>query len=253
MSGYINTRKDRENLYGRLNQLDIISKMRWLLDKKGFKIRPDGRWTREPMPSASIWDTPWIHQWQEPAQECDKWHNLFFPAYGLTPSYCLNCWKVVVNPPTLKDLFDLYEIEHDLQLPCKCGFEMRYTDERRYGGYFYNWGKEAGLECYKIVREAVPEHMDVFLKCACSEYEIKNGPPAEWEVTPQQSMLEDAYKKWVLTGDIKHTQQQYMTAFVMLKWIHHAVHIGDLTYKEFTGGQPLVKKMKTYEGELNNG
>jgi hypothetical protein len=35
----------------------------------------------------------------------------------------------------------------------------------------------------------------------------------------------------------------------MLKWLHHAAHIGDLTYKEFTDGKALVKTMKTYHNE----
>lgn len=255
MGGYINTKRERESLYKKLTEIDTITPLRYLLDKKGFRIRSDGRWTREPIASASIWETPWLHQHQDPDQDCDLWHNLFFAMYRWVPTYCKNCWKVVVFIPTVKKLFDLYELQHELERPCKCGLEYRFTDERKYGGYFYNWGKENGLECYKVVRQAVDEHLgkdiNVILKCSCSEYEIACGPPDEWTPSEQQLAIEEKMKKWVLTGNVKHTQQKYMTAYVMLKWLHHAAHIGDLTYKEFTGGQSLVKTMKTYHQEEN--
>ena len=231
----------------------MISPLRYLLDSKGFKIRADGRWTREIQPSVSIWDSPWIHQYQEPNGECEMWHSLFFPKYNMVPSYCKDCWKVVVFVPTVEDLFNLYEIQHELEHPSKCGIEYRMTDERRYGGYFYNWGKENGLKCYEKVRAAVPDHMNVILKCSCSEYEIACGPPDEWEVTKEQEELENKFRRWVLTADQKHSAQRYMTAYIMLKWIHHAVHIGDQTYKAFTGGAPLTVTMKTYHDEVNHG
>jgi hypothetical protein len=250
---YINTTQNRGNLYQKLHKLDVIGKMRYLLDGKGFRIRADGRWTRMPQDSVSVWDTPWIHQHQKPGQQCEIWHRLFFDRYKWVPTYCKDCWKVVVFIPTVKDLFNVYEIQHELGHPCKAGIEYRYTDERKYGAYFYNNGKQAGLDCYKMVREAIPENMDVILKCACSEYEIECGPPDEWKASPEQLEVEEMFKTWLVDSNMKHTQLEYMTAFTMLKWIHHAVHIGDLTYREFTNGEKLTVTMKTYHEEIENG
>lgn len=230
--------------------MDVVGKLRYLIDKHGFKIRADGRWSRIVQPSITLLDSPWVHQHQPAGSECDIWHNLFFDNFKMVPSYCQNCWKVVVAIPTVLDLFDVYEIQHELEHSCKCGIELRRTDEKRYGAYFYNWGRQAGEECYKMVRDAIPDHMNVILKCSCSEYEDELGPPADWVVTEEQREIEDMYRKWVVHSDIKHFQPTYLVAYRMLNWIHHACHIGDLTYREFTNGEALVKTKKTYHKEL---
>jgi hypothetical protein len=250
----IDTKTDRKNLYSKLHELDFIGKARSLLTQRGFVVRPDGRLTRQ---SHAAWDTPWIHQHNFEQKECERWHSLWFPITHKVPSYCKNCWKVVVDIPTVKELFDLYELQKGLGHPCKCGIELRPTDARRYGGYFYSWGKEEGLACYQKVRQAVNEqigeHINVFLKCACSEYEIECGPPDDWEVTPQQLKVEQMFKNYVVTSDVKFPQHPHMIAYVMLKWLHHAAHIGDMTYKECTNGQPILLTMKTYHKEIEDG
>jgi hypothetical protein len=243
--------------------LDALTHLKFLLNNSNgiWKIRADGKMSPEPASHAVAYQTPWVHQHHGGPDQCGIWHNLFFERYKLTPTYCMNCWKVVVFIPTVKELFDLYEVQRELEHPCKCGIELRLTDERRYGGYFYNWGKEAGLECYKKVRKAVDEgigkNIKVILKCSCSEYEILNGPPNDWVVSDKQKELEGHWNKWIATTNIKADQPIYLVANVMLKWLHHAAHIGDLTYKHFTGGESLVKTMKTYhheaEGEKENG
>jgi len=230
--------------------MDFIGKARTLLTQKGFSIRADGKWVRN---SVASWDTPWIHQHNYEQKECEKWHQLFFPIAKSVPTYCQRCWKVVVDIPTVKELFDLYELQKDLEHCCKCGIEYRPTDHKRYGGYFYNWGKEKGKQCYEKVRTAVSErigeHINVILKCACSEYELDCGPPAEWKATPEQLELEQMFNNYVQISTQRFYQHPYMKAYVMLKWIHHAAHIGDMTYLELTGGKPIMRIMKTYHNE----
>jgi len=251
MIGLINTTKNRGNLYSQLTAKDDVTKLKPLLEKKGYRIGPDGRWRRS---YGAQWNTPWIHQHQEDMVECELWHELFFPIHNMVPTYCQNCWKVVVFIPTVSKLFDLYELQKDLEHPCKCGIEYRFTDERKYGGYFYNWGRQAGEACYKKVRQAVDdrlgEDIKVILKCSCSEYEIACGPPDDWSATERQIEIEEAFRRRVVTNNTKYHQFEYIQAYVMLKWIHHACHIGDETYKEFTGGEPLTVTMKTYHDEL---
>jgi hypothetical protein len=65
--------------------------------------------------------------------------------------------------------------------------------------------------------------------------------------------LEEYIKEYVVFNDLKWVQHEYLTAHIMLSWIHRAVKIGDMTYKEFTDGNPLVKTMKTYHEEKENG
>lgn len=246
----LDTRKNKKNLYESLTLMDDMTHLKILMKEKNFSMGVDGRLRRSY--GAQV-ETPWIHQHNEGIQKCELWHELFFTYNVMVPTYCQNCWKVVLFIPTVEDLFEVYEIQKELGRQCKCGMELRWTDERRYGGYFYNWGKEAGQECYKIVRKAMPQRINVILKCACSEYEVACGPPDEWVPTEKQLRIEAAYKRRVMTNETKFRQLDYLKANVMLKWLHHAAHIGDLTYKKFTNGKPLVVQMKTYHKEKKNG
>jgi hypothetical protein len=246
----IETRKGREILYQKLQQKDVIGKLKPILERKGFRIFADGRWRRT---HSAAWETPWIHQHNDEIQECELWHDLFFPIFKQVPTYCANCWKVVVMPRTVVELFDLYELQKEMERPCKCGIELRPTDDRRYGGYFYNWGKEAGEECRDAVRKAVSKSISpkvpVILKCSCTEYEIDCGPPAEWVPDEKQKLIENYIRKYVVPSNEKFYQYDYMQAYVMLRWLHHAAMTSDLTYKTFTNGENITFKAKTYDKE----
>jgi len=240
-------RNRKDNLYMYLSGRDVIGKLRPILKNKGYVIRNDGRWIRVHF---AAWETPWVHQYTTPNQECELWHDLFFDFWKQVPTYCMDCWKVVVMPRTVVELFDLYELQKTLEHPCKCGIELRQTDDRLYGGYFYNWGKKNGEKCYKMVRKAVSEaispEVNVILKCACTEYEISCGPPAEWKPDAKQLFIEKAIKEYVLPSTEMFYQHDYMQAYIMLKWIHHAASHHDMTYKELTGGGPITFSAKTY-------
>ena len=254
----IDTKKDRKNLYMRLTERNVIGALRPLLNKQGFKIRYDGRFTQS-SDSAIQWDSPWIHQYQTQTGsfDCYRWHTVFFNTYGLTPTRCQNCWKVVVMPKTLVQLFDLYELQKEMERPCKCGIELRSTDERDYGGYFYNDSFESGQECYKEVRKQVSKHIsknvNVTLKCGCTEFELKNGPNADYVANDKQLALEEWIKEYVVFNDLKWVQHEFLTAHIMLSWIHRASKHGDMSYKTFTDGNSLVKTLKTYHKEKKNG
>jgi len=251
----INTVKERANLYEYLTKKDVITKLKPLLNK-GYKIRHDGRFTSSPKDAAIQWNTPWVHQYQTANNHCYKWHTIFFNNWGMTPTRCKDCWKVVVMPRTLVELFDLYELQKELERPSKCGVELRATDERKYGGYFYNRGYDQGSECFDVVSAAVAEKISpdvrVILKCACTEFELKNGPVQEYEASESQIEVENLLDEYLLMNDIKWSQPDFLTAYVMISWIHRAILIGDLTYKEFTNGESLVKPLKTYK-ETENG
>lgn len=240
------------NLYDRLTELDFNSKAGNFLKSKGFHQRSDGKWIRNYQQST---DSPWIHQYRHLTNHpnCEMWHQLFWEHTGWTPSECKSCWKVVVHIPSVRNLFQVYELQKEMERVCKCGLEYRPTDERRYGAYFYNQSKEEGLERLDEVRtkfhKEIRKDMRIFLKCACSEYEIKNGPPAEYEPSDKQLHLEELYKKYVVVNNVFFDQKPHQQAEIMLRWIHHAMHIGDMSYKFATGGRSMAPRMKTYEKE----
>lgn len=212
------------------------------------------------------WDAPWVYVQSDPCARCDLYHRVFFNVLDHIHSYCRECWKVVVRPQTLVQLFDLYELERELGVPCKCGIELRDSVEGLYGGYFYTRSKEEGLERYKQVRKLVDEYLSpdvpVILKRYCTEFEL-NGPIRKGhgpsDKTPNCTKEELDMEQYIEAHFPKigynNKQPKHLIASVMKRWIHHAFSHGDMTYKEFTNGEKLTKDYVFYhnEGEDNNG
>lgn len=236
---------------------DIISHVRSLLETRGFKLRDaDGKIVCE---RHLGWNTPWHHVRYHPDVNCGLWKNVMFDTVfkpegkKYVPSGCQNCWKVVVRPKTLKQLFAVLEMQKRLGFPSKCGIENRDYVFGDYGGYFYNVGLDAGLEKYRIVRNAVDEteylgkDVGVILKRACTEYELFCGPSSKWaEPNEDQLSLEKLINRWFNYEAIQFNQTDACIAFVHRNWIEFAWDRGDETVYEFTGGKPLHPKLETY-------
>jgi len=144
------------------------------------------------------------------------------------------------------------KIEQSLGRPSKLGIEPRETVCGLYGGYFYNHSLGEGLECWKVVRDAVDkdpnmgESIPIVLKRACTEFEMVVGPSDKWTVTPEQVVLETLVNKWFVRDVVHRSQPTHAIANVHRKWIEWAYANGDLTYKEFTNGFPIYRPVVTY-------
>jgi hypothetical protein len=204
------------------------------------------------------YDTPWVYVQSRPEARCDIYQKVFFGVLKHIHSYCRECWKVVVRPRNLVQLLDLYELQKELGVPCKCGMEIRDTVNGLYGGYFYNRGKEEGLERYKQVRELVDEWLSpetpVILKRYCTEYEIgpdSLGPSNQTkDITFEEREMEQEVEALFPRIGFGTLQPDWITKRVIRDWIHYAYKNGDMTYKEVTAGNPLFPPYVTYhEGE----
>lgn len=254
----INTKVDRENLFVNLNRLNLVKKFRdnILGARGGYYARPeDGKFVPR-FPSAAL-DAPWVYVKVHQQLRCDVYHRVIFRHLKIIPSTCRSCWKVVVMPRTVVELFDLYELQKDTGVPCKCGIELRRTDTRLYGGYFYCQGEKEGLERYKQVRKLVSKHLspktNVILKRYCSEYEIGDGQDKGLGPSDELSDLtEDELwmENYILTNfppaGFGMPQPDHIVSHAMMEWIHHAFKYGDDTYKVFTDGSPLFPSCVTY-------
>jgi len=250
----IDTKTDRKNLYLNLDKRDYITKYKKLLDNAGYKLRQeDGKFV--PKAIGSAYNVPWVYVQTDPKARCDIYHNIFHQVHKYVHSYCRECYKVVVRPRTLLELFDLYELQVRMDRPCKCGIERRESVHGLYGGYFYNRGIEAGLNCLDLVREKVSEHVNpevpVFLKRYCTEFEVgpdSLGPSSEM---PDATREEVEWERDVMALFPRvgfHTpQSDAQIAHVMRDWVHWAYSNGDETYKEFTNGEPLFEPYVTYK------
>jgi hypothetical protein len=237
----INTKKNRETLYLKLSELDIVTKIR-----KAIKDRPE-------------FNVPWVYTKYLYEARCNQYHEVFHQQLGRIHSFCRSCWKVVIRPQNLVQLFDLYEFQRELAEPCKCGYEARETVYGIWGGYFYNRSKEEAQERFQEVSafaDTLNPRPPVIIKRYCTEFEIgpqSLGPSNELpEQTKKEIEEETQIDNFLFRGNPQFgsVQADFLQAHVMRRWIHWAYQHGDETYKAFTGGNPLFPKYVTYHEEL---
>ena len=249
-------KEQKQSYYEWLCCNDIVDMCKELLQKGGWTFRlEDNKLYGEGIPSP---DTPWVHLKHSHWLDCTTWHRVMFDVIGkklgqqFVPSGCMNCYKVVVRPKTVRQLFALEALQRKLNKPSKCGIEIRQSVHGLYGGYFYNEGLAAGKECYKVVRQAVnddPElgpNVGVLLKRACTEYEHALGDSRKWEITDYQLMIEDLVNQKIVRSDSSRQQPEEIQINVKRRWIEWAYANGDGTYQDFTNGKPLYPPYATY-------
>lgn len=194
-------------------------------------------------------DTPWVHIRQAQGKDCGLWHQVWFNHYGFIPFGCQSCWKVVVRPRTLKEMFELYELMKFLDLPSKLGIERRFSVPALFGAYFYNNSYEDGQQCYKFVREAVSQALSpdvkVILKRGCTEMEHAFGDSTKWMVSEEQAGLEKRLSDLFLPMTDQYNQPDAYNEHVMAGWIKFAFAGGDPTAAEFSS-EPLFPPYVTY-------
>ena len=235
-----------EDTYSMLVSADIVAPLRPLLRSGAFHINGAGKFECQ---AVSGWDTPWVHPHLSKDRNCLLWHKVIFDCFGFVPKRCHDCYKIVVRPRTVVELFKLHDLMEGLGLPSKCGIEQRATVNAIYGGYFYCDSLEQGRERYDIVRRAVDEQISpdltVLLKRFCTEFEHRHGRSDQMEQTP-----EEAFHESVITRHFEpipdYQQPGIVKIHVMRKWIEFAYQYGDQTAAELNDGHPLVAPYVTY-------
>jgi len=245
------------SIYTDLKNNNIIGLVQRLL-KAGIIKQRDSDGKLVPVVSAQ-WDTPWVHVRQSYQSNCFLWKTIIFEHIvkvnlpkdkWFVPVGCQDCWKVVVRPATLKQLFDLEKIERRMNVPSKCGIEIRPSVFGNYGGYFYNRGLENGLSRYREVRGAVDEYISpdipVLLKRGCTEMEHGVGPSDKWDITEEQVRIEKMVVERFVTDAQIIQQSEHAVGHVHQTWIEKAYQWGDPTVFEYLDGVPLYPDYVTY-------
>lgn len=237
--------------------MDILKKIKPLLAQHGYIVRSEDH-KIVPRVIGVAENVPWVYVQSVPTSRCDIYHKVFFNCMEHIHSHCRSCWKVVVRPQTLEQLFDLYELQKDMGVPCKCGMELRDSVNGLYGGYFYTLSKEEGLERYEQVRKLVDEHLgpevQVLLKRYCTEFEIGPGSKGDsdkvpMEVTQEEKEMEEYIEAHLPPAGYNHPQSKHLVANVLRRWIEYAYKNGDETYMLFTDGERLFPNYITYHKE----
>jgi hypothetical protein len=233
----------------------LLATGRMVLDSKTGKIRYKHECLAD-------WDSPWLHVKHHPEAHCGLWHRVMFDYFKFVPSGCMTCWKVVIRPRYIEDLFKLLEMQLEMDVPSKCGTELRPNVFGAYGGYFYQRSMEEGQERYEQVMKKYKEYgiklligrdgkeVKPLLKRACTEFEMELGPSDKWIQTKEQMALEKIISKHVHVVSLG--QPNVNKPHVVKEWIEQAYSLGDPTVWQFNDNKPFFKDYVTYHKEVKD-
>lgn len=245
-------------LYNKLDMIDPIGPVVDKLEPNGFMLDLDGR-IRPAGPRRHSLDTPWLNTKVDSRRHCFKWHRIYFNFYGLIPSGCMNCFKLVVRPRTLKELFVLRDLQaKQVQDPdfvaCKCGIERRANVKVKalYGGYYYMPLEATMAERKSLARKIKLEvrgelgiQYTPFLKRGCTEMEAGAGSSESWEYDEKDRMFEDILESTWVIPKIPLPEPTVLRPSIMKRWILWAAENSDPTAKDYidlemlTGPPPM--------------
>jgi len=199
-------------------------------------------------------------------------HMQVFNRFDVIPEYCFDCYKVQISPRNVLELLKLSLIfdfdKYGLFIPNrrKCMIEEREDCSGGYKGFVYCTGVRNGNEVFKIIRDAVSEHIspdvDVNFKRGCSEYarSYPKFPRTKSGRKPNQVVMlyKKSWKEQEENFDKHYTvserelppASQDMTDFIagdgvslykgvnvfcIQYWLRYAASIGDTSYLNITG------------------
>jgi len=242
-----------EKLYREVKEYNLIEKLEQLLKARVFHFgAEDGKLTSN---ISHVWETPWITVHRDNDRECMLWHQILFKFMDVIPSFCLNCWKVVVRPNTLDEVFQLHDMMLGWNRSSKIGIEVRAYVQSLYGAYFYNNSLEEGNECLEFVKEQVhskinPE-IDVHLKRYCTEFELRHGDSDKYKQRPEDLIWEKIVHDSFALQDMPLLQPQPHPAIIkqhiIQKIIEYATKMKDPTVPKYNEGKVPMPDIVKYD------
>lgn len=227
---------------------DILSPIMHKLTSGLMQVGHDGKIR---VHTAIAVDSPWISIHHGDTRKCGYYLDICYSCYGFVHSRCFSCYKVVIKPKTLSQLFRLKKVLECIEKPSKCGIEVRDYVHSLYGGYIYADSVEEGMETYTKAKQLVTEQIGfipIILKRGCTEYETSFGRSDEWEYAAGdlEKRLNDLI---IYENSLTAEQPDFVKNLIYLKWIQFAYRNGDDTYLEFTDGKNLNIDYVTYHQE----
>lgn len=267
------------NLYIESEKRDFNEKFLATPNAQGYWLRgSDGKLDhhRRPHPNP-----PWYYHKATYIQNCNFWHKILFNVlHGQkkVPIWCQkHCWKIVVAPRNIEELFFSFFVQRELDVASKCGIEGdRINSDKLYGAYWYNHSINEGHYRYKQVKEiyqngasrkgtildvpvevnlltaeearklALPEEVPIILKRACTEFEQHCGPSENWTWDEDQEEFERLALDAFVPDQQNFKQNEYQLGTLFMRWIHRAYSWGDKSYLKFTEGNELFATCQTF-------
>lgn len=213
---------------------EITEKLQPLLDKGVCCLDPEGRLRFVDQASRP---GPFLFKLVPHHTRCLLWFHVMAQTFGFVPSPCHSCWKTVVYPRDIEELFRLHDLQQGLDHLSKCGMEMRPYVPADYSGYFYHSSREEALADHPRLEAAVLQELGrdakVFLKRACTEFTLKFGDPKGWQLTPEQLALEKRISGLFSDEVYDAARSPQITREVQRDWVLWAYRRGDPAYKKY--------------------
>lgn len=247
-------------LYEELSELDIISPIRNLLDREAAKI--DYKTGKILIERTMGHASPWVFNdvLEHGERKCFKWIQFYWPFYRILPKECLGCWKVVVQPRNLDELFKIMQLQNELSIPAKCGAEVRsHVRSTGWQAFWYGpfgEGLEGAKKMYKTlapkIRDILPITTEVILKRGCTEMERGRGPSNLWERTERDKLLQELLDHVLEMDENWYPQPGWIKTDIIARWIERAWISGDSTVWKFAQKDSFPPGPVTYHNQEKN-
>jgi hypothetical protein len=193
-------------------------------------------------------DSPWIFGRECGERECKRWHKIYFEKFGILPRGCMHCWKIVVRPKNLDELFELEKLQQKMKdwIPCKCGVDLRQTETYKgiHLGFFYcplgdlPKAKELYKEVRNKVRGALALDTPVILKRGCTEMENHFGPSHLWTYPLQMRAMEGLLDTCIDVVAPLMEQTEMLKNHIRAFWIIYSHRNRDKTARKYIRNFP---------------
>ena len=209
-----------------------------------------------------------IYRRNEINLNCDR-HFDVFNTFNVIPKYCFGCFKVLIEPNNVMELFKLYIVFDNLNLKNnntrKCMLELRPNISGAYKGYIYCSSLNEAYEVQNLVdailKKKIKASIVISVKRGCSEFGVaypeykkinknENALMKYNEEWKEKENLTDIYRneKNILTKKTLQKSLKGVTVsdvLIMRNWLGYAKKIGDLSYKNIINDvtiNPLIEK-----------
>lgn len=205
----------------------------------------EGRLTLESDGSISIKrqmdpNSPWVFKSSPPDRDSTKWLEVYFRCYRFIPRTCHSCFKVVLKPETLDDLYKVWKLQMKMDLASKCGLETRsFVRSKGYVAYWYcpiAGGLEEARSWFKKIKTKVKEQAikgEIYLKKGCLEMELAVGPSDKWVHSTEHERLEYMLDQIFVQPPDRTPQPAHHVIHVQRLWIERAWRCGDDTVFDY--------------------
>ena len=232
------------NLDGR-----IYPTIQHMIDAGAVERNESGKLRLVVTPNPSF--TPWYQIVPSMTRDCSLWHEVYFNNFHFVPKGCMNCWKVVIKVKSVFELFKLKDLLIELNLPSKCGVDVRKFTNSVYIGFFYTNSPAEGKVIYDkvapVLKEAFPK-APVILKRGCTEMEMEFPPSSSWRYTPNTEHLERQLNSVFIEtpNPALGPQMALLKSNIFRFWLDHAYSIGDNTWSKVLDSEGYIPPKHLY-------